>query len=135
MRKFVPVLLVAGLLAGCGNSGLGNRARPDEFAVSRQAPLVIPPDFALTPPSPGAPRPQYSSPSTQALNALFGGAAPRSPGESATLTQAGRTDAQPGVRSQAGDPDTNVVDKGAATRDIVAAPAQESPVASATTPQ
>ena len=39
------------------------------------------------------------------------------------------------MRSQVGDPDTNVVDKGAATRDIVAAPAQDSPVASATTPQ
>lgn len=135
MRKFVPVLLIAATLAGCGSGGLGNRARPDEFAVARQAPLVIPPDFALTPPSPGAPRPQDSSPSTQALNALYGGAAQRSAGESATLTQAGRTEADAGVRSQVGDPDTNVVDKGAATRDIVAAPAQDSPVASATTPQ
>lgn len=135
MRKLIPVLAVTALLAGCGSSGLGNRARPDEFAVARQAPLVIPPDFALVPPTPGSPRPQDSSPSTQALNALYGGAAPRSEGERATLTQAGRTEADAGVRSQAGDPETNVVDKGAATRDIVAAPAQDSPVASATTPQ
>lgn len=134
MRKFVPVLLIAASLAGCGKAGF-DRARPDEFAVARQAPLVIPPDFALTPPSPGAPRPQDSSPSTQALNALFGGAAPRSEGEAATLRQAGRDGADAGVRSQAGDPDTNVVDKGAATRDIVAAPAQDSPVATATTPK
>lgn len=135
MRKFVPVLALAALLAGCGSSGVGDRARPDEFAVSRQAPLVIPPDFSLTPPSPGSPRPQDSSPSTQALNALYGGVAARSEGETSTLREAGREEADAGVRSQAGDPDTNVVDKGAATRDIVAAQAQDSPVASATTPQ
>ena len=59
MRK-IPALIVAtavsALLAGCGSGGgLMNRDRPDEMAVQRQAPLVIPPDFALTPPAPGAP--------------------------------------------------------------------------------
>ena len=52
------VLLAAGgamLLAGCGSSGILGRERPDEFAVQRQAPLVVPPDFELVPP--GARRP------------------------------------------------------------------------------
>ena len=57
MRKFAPVILLAGcsvLLTACGGGGgVFNRERPDEFAVQRQAPLVVPPDFTLTPPAPG----------------------------------------------------------------------------------
>ena len=63
--------------------------RPDEFAVARQAPLVIPPDFSLVPPKPGAPRPQEADSSTQALQALFGGPAPRSAVENALTSQPG----------------------------------------------
>ena len=56
MRTLFTVIALSALLAGCGSTGFLNRARPDEFAVSRQAPLVVPPDFSLTPPNPGAPR-------------------------------------------------------------------------------
>lgn len=124
MRK-VLVIAAAGTallaLAACGNRGY-DRDRPDEFAVARQAPLVIPPDFALQPPAPGAPRPQDAGPSQQALEALFGGTAPRSPSETSALSAAGRDTADAGIRSSAGDPGTNVVDKGSVTRDILAAP-------------
>lgn len=34
------------------------REAPDEFQVVSQPPLELPPDFTLTPPRPGAPRPQ-----------------------------------------------------------------------------
>lgn len=137
MRK--GILIVAGLglvasLSACGKSGM-DRARPDEFAVARQAPLVIPPDFSLVPPSPGAPRPQDTGPANQALDAMFGGSAARSAGENATLDAAGRTSADPGVRSSAGSPGTNVVDKGSTTRDIVAAPEGDGQDARASTPQ
>ncbi len=109
------------LLASCGSSGgLLNRARPDEFAVQRQAPLVVPPDFALTPPKPGAPRPNDSTASQQSLDALFGGSAPRSEVERNTIGRAGG--AAPGIRSAVGDPGTNTVAKGEVTRDIIAAP-------------
>lgn len=121
MRKLVVVGLAALTLAGCGGGGL-NRSRPDEFAVARRAPLVVPPDFALTPPAPGAPRPQEADSSTQALQAMFGGPAPRSAPETATLGQAGASRAAPGIRSEVGSPETNAVDKGAVTRDIIAAP-------------
>ena len=57
----------------------------------------------------------------QTLEALFGGSAPRSAAERATLGEAGGV-ADPGIRSSVGDPKTNVVDKGSTTRDIVAAP-------------
>ena len=124
MRKISLVAgtaLIALALSGCGNRGF-DRARPDEFAVARQAPLVIPPDYSLVPPQPGAPRPQDTGPSAQALDALFGGTAPRSATETSALSAAGREIADAGIRSGAGDPGTNVVNKGSTTRDIVAAP-------------
>jgi len=120
MRKSLPLAVLTLALAGCGTTGMFDRDRPDEFAVSRQAPLVIPPDFALTPPNPGAPRPQANDASQQALDALFGGPAPRSEVEKDTLGRAGN--AAPGIRSQVGDPGTNTVAKGSVTRDILAAP-------------
>ncbi|SOB79862.1 Beta-barrel assembly machine subunit BamF [Sphingomonas guangdongensis] len=124
MRRVLNVAVGLALLAttaACGRGGF-NRERPDEFAVGRQAPLVIPPDYALRPPQPGAARPQDVSPSAQALDALFGGTAPRSPSETSALQAAGRESAEAGIRSAAGDPGTAVVDKGSVTRDIVAAP-------------
>ncbi|MBS0482949.1 MAG: DUF3035 domain-containing protein [Proteobacteria bacterium] len=122
-RKVPALMVLAGgslLLSACGSSGLINRVRPDEFAVQRQAPLVIPPDFALTPPAPGAPRPVDASTAAQAQEALFGPAAPRSSVESAVDSKAGQ--AAPSIRSTVGDPGTNTVYKGNVTRDIIAAP-------------
>ncbi|MBR0553271.1 DUF3035 domain-containing protein [Stakelama marina] len=136
MRKALPIaagLAAAVLVTGCAKSGL-DRTRPNEFAVARQAPLVIPPDFSLTPPQPGAPRPQDTGPAEQALQAMFGGAAPRSAVEKDTLDAAGQNSVDPGVRSEVGDADTKVVDKGSTTRDIVAAPAGDGQVARVTTP-
>lgn len=138
MRKFTCILLVAATLAGCGKTHGGfarNRGRPDEFAVARAAPLVVPPDFALRPPAPGTPRPQEADSSTLALQAMFGGPAKRSASESGALDKAGAGRADPGIRSTVGDNGTTVVDKGAATRDVVAAPASQSQGAKATTPQ
>ena len=122
MRKITLVLVTAAVaLSACGRTGV-NRDRPDEFATARQAPLVIPPDYSLTPPQPGAARPQDTGPAQQALEALFGGPAPRSATETSALGAAGRDIADAGVRSAAGDPGTVVVEKGSVTRDIVAAP-------------
>ena len=123
MRKIPALLVTLGLattLSACGGGGLFNRDRPDEFAVQRQAPLVIPPDFALTPPAPGAPRPADRSTATQAQEALFGAPAPRSDVEKAVGTRSGTAAAS--IRSTVGDPKTATVAKGAVTRDIIAAP-------------
>ncbi|WP_114521107.1 DUF3035 domain-containing protein [Altererythrobacter sp. ZODW24] len=135
MRKTTSFALLAAsaaMLAGCGSSGLMNRDRPDEFAVQRQAPLVVPPDFSLTPPTPGAPRPAEGSASEQALDVLFGGPAPRSAVETSALDRAGP--AMPGIRSAVGDPDTNTVAKGRVTQDIVAAPEGDGQAAQAVIP-
>ncbi|MEM7665489.1 MAG: DUF3035 domain-containing protein [Pseudomonadota bacterium] len=123
MRNLKSVILLASgcaMLAACGGSGVFNRDRPDEFAVQRQAPLVVPPDFSLTPPAPGAPRPAEGTAAEQALEALFGGPAARSEIERSTLDRAGA--AAPSIRSTVGDPGTNTVAKGRVTRDIIAAP-------------
>jgi hypothetical protein len=123
------------LLAGCGTGGIAGRERPDEFAVTRNQPLVIPPDYALTPPRSGEPTPIGADARTQALDALFGGPAPRSQSERSMLNSAGADRAALGARSVAGDPSTNVVDKGAVTQAIVAAPSGAGRDATVTTPQ
>jgi len=48
-----------------------NKKSPDEFAVTTKAPLVIPPDFNLRPPMPGAPPANALDPSSNAEAALF----------------------------------------------------------------
>lgn len=120
------------LLAGCGSGGFLNRERPDEFAVQLQAPLVVPPDFNLVPPAPGAPRPVEGTAAQQALDALFGGPAPRSAVEGGVISRAGTAD--PGIRSAVGDAETNTVAKGRVTQDIVAAPQGDGQSAQATIP-
>ncbi|GIX20797.1 MAG: hypothetical protein KatS3mg120_2473 [Erythrobacter sp.] len=135
MRKFAPLIVLTGaasLLAGCGSSGIFNRERPDEFAVQRQAPLVVPPDFTLRPPAPGTARPNEGTAAEQALDALFGGPAPRSRVEASVLDRAGS--AAPGIRSQVGDANTPTVAKGRVTRDIIAAPEGDGASASTVIP-
>jgi hypothetical protein len=136
--RFVKLGLAASaatlLLAGCGAGGIGGRDRPDEFAVTRNQPLVIPPDYNLTPPKSGEAGPAADV-RTQALEALFGGPAPRSASERSLLNAAGGDRVAAGARSVVGDPGTTVVDKGAVTQAIIAAPAGPGRDATASTPQ
>ena len=83
-------LVVAGLLqlGGCAKGtvqdalGMSKRA-PDEFAVVRRAPLIVPPDYDLRPPDPGAPRPNVGRTADQARVALTGSQAEPSPASQA----------------------------------------------------
>ena len=123
MKKTGALILVstgAVLLSACGSTGLFNRNRPDEFAVQRQSPLVVPPDFSLSPPKEGQPRPGDDNLQQRTLDALFGGPQARSDIERSTLGMAGTADA--GIRSTVGDPSTYTVAKGQVTRAILAAP-------------
>ena len=135
MRKAFLLIAPAILLAGCGAFGSNKPKSLDEFAVARNAPLVIPPDYSLTPPVAGTISTSAQESQAQAIEALFGGPAPRSQTETLMLERAGRDRASLGIRSTAGDPDPRVVDKGQATQAIIAAQPADSEVASAQTPQ
>ncbi len=110
-RKVTRIVLLgagAAALSACSSSlsetlGYGKEA-PDEFAIVTKAPLVIPPDYSLRPPRPGAPSPRETAPSTLAQSALLGagsvGQTTSSPsaGELALLSNAGALNADPAVR-------------------------------------
>ena len=128
-RAALAAITVLGLSA-CGSSGMFGRDAPDEFAIGRSAPLVVPPDYNLAPPRPGAPRPMETDAQTQAMEALFGPGvrpAPKSAGEQKLLDDAG-VRPEPSARSTAGDPATEVVNKGALLKTIIdAQPANTDP--------
>lgn len=112
LRQIAPslaVLAVCTALAGCGDQiyrdlGLIHDA-PDEFTVTTRAPLAMPPDFALPPPRPGAPRPQEQSEQQKAEQALVPQMALGTPpaansaGQRALVQEAGPP-VGPGIRSQ-----------------------------------
>ena len=131
MRKAISALVIVAAVATSGCAALGGRrAAPDEFEVARNAPLIIPPDFSLAPPVAGTQGLTAGEAQQQAIDALFGGPAPRSASETSLLDEAGGN-APLGIRSTVADPDTRVVDKGQTTLQILAAPAANSNIASA----
>ena len=108
-RLVAALTLTAGLGAlGFGMSGCSSAAAalgmtkvtPDEFRVVTKAPLTVPPDFAMRPPTPGQPRPQELQPESAARNALLGqrNAQARSEGEKLLASKAGGDKADPLVR-------------------------------------
>jgi hypothetical protein len=83
---------------------------PDEFAVTTKAPLIIPPDFNLRPPSPGAAPLNQTDPTSSAEVAMFNTEDPASvaaqmqgnysPAEKMLLAHAGVQNADPTIRAQ-----------------------------------
>jgi hypothetical protein len=114
--RIAPVVLAASaaiLLSGCGTTGFGRGRGPDEFAVARNAPLVVRPGEADV----GA-----QDPRAQALQALFGGPQPRSAVENNMLQVAHSERAALGARSVAGDPRTAVVSRGTLVQTMLQLP-------------
>lgn len=129
MRK---ILTAALLIAAVGLSGCATRGKtPDEFAVARNAPLIVPPDFNLAPPVAGTAGLTPGEAQQQAIDTLFGGPAPRSNAETSLLDAAGRNDAQLGIRSTVWDPNTRIVDHGQTTLTILNAQPADSNIATA----
>lgn len=112
------------LLAGCTSSR----------APIAQSPLVIPPDYGLTPPPPGQITTEID-PRTQGLPAIFGGAAQRSEIERQFLQRAGIDRAAAGARSSGADANTVVTERGQVTRTILALPEGDGQEASVSVPQ
>lgn len=128
MRNSLTLLLL--VTAALAVNGCRMRGK-EEFAVAKNAPLVIPPDFSLAPPVTGAAGLSPTDAQQQAVDTLFGGSAPRPQIESSLLERAGGDMVKPGIRSTVWDPDTRVVDKGEATLAILSAQPANSDVASA----
>lgn len=107
-------------LSGCSGlrQAMGiDKVSPDEFAIVTKAPLVIPPDYNLRPPRPGAPRAATFSPQMEAHEALFGeGSSPVADGivtsgELAILQGTGAGEADPTIREVLAADLGNVVQK------------------------
>jgi hypothetical protein len=123
------LLVACTMVVACGTTGSifgSNKKDQDELAVTRQAPLTVPPDFSLRPPKPGAPRPQEVDAQGQAIQAIFGPGAqipPKSAGEQALLERAGANNRiSTDIRSTLRDDGTEIVDKGVIVKDILDAP-------------
>ena len=83
----IACLLLGSLVSGCTDfrRAVGmDRVGPDEFAVESRAPLTIPPEFDLRPPTPGAARPQEVTSAERARKAIDT-AGPGEPGKQATF--------------------------------------------------
>ena len=124
-RLLVVLALLAApaMLSGCDSTkealGLTKKA-PDEFSVVTKAPLVLPPEFGLRPPQPGAPRPQDRTAQDRARTALgLTGQAPgtgpdtaaRSAGENALLQLAHATHPDPDIRRKINDEYTQLAER------------------------
>jgi hypothetical protein len=137
MVKWLVIGAGALALSACGSSGIFGRDAPDEFAIGRSAPLVVPPDYNLTPPRPGAPRPMEQDSQTRAIEALFGPGVrvpPKSASEELLLKGAGADRVEAGARSTAGDPETSVVNKGTLLKTIIdAEPGSSDPATASVT--
>lgn len=99
------IAVAAASVTGCAGvrQAVGaDKIAPDEFKVVTKAPLVMPPDYQLRPPRPGAPRPQELDPDGQARAAVFGQDVGRqaTEGERALVAKAGAEAIDPAIRAQ-----------------------------------
>ena len=115
----IPMLV----LGGCGTiqkiSGKGKNP-PDEFAVITRPPLSLPPEYSLSPPTPGEATPQDLASSVETLRALFPNnenVVPQLSIGEAALLRSIEARALADVRSSVGS-DTEVAEKGTLMEDI-----------------
>jgi len=124
VRNMALVVAASLALSGCGGfkNALGlSKYAPDEFAVVSKAPLIIPPEFNLLPPKPGAARPMEAAPRDRAFQAIFPNAQITdlpSPGERALLRASKAQTADPNIRLEVAS-ETDVVRKGTYTKEIL----------------
>lgn len=119
-RLILSFLLVPFALTACGHNvkkSLGlERNAPDEFAVMNRAPLTMPPNFNLMPPTPGAKSPQEALAANDAQDLVLGDQAAstnpgNSAGQAALLSQAGANKNNAAVRQELAKPQTSTTEK------------------------
>ena len=105
-------------LPGCSDMrvALGmDRVGPDEFAVELRAPLLIPPDFNLRPPQPGAARPNEVTAAERARRAIDSAGAGE-PGKQATFALRASSDGLSSAPGSQLDPSRQVQDNSMASK-------------------
>ncbi|HSM96215.1 MAG TPA: DUF3035 domain-containing protein [Rhizomicrobium sp.] len=126
------VLLAAGLsLMSCDTireaAGI-TKEPPDEFAVVTKAPLIIPPDYNLHPPKPGAAPLNQTSPTESAQAALYGDdtaavaatiSGNYSQAEKLLLAQSGAATADDSIRRTIAADNANAEDTGSLTDSLL----------------
>lgn len=122
MKSFNTIFLVlVGLVAlsACETAqeqlGLTKEA-PDEFKVVKRAPLEMPPNYTLRPPSPGTARPQEQETAEEARETVLGNASAQntytpSGSEAALLQAAGATQTDPAIRRKVDEETANMRDE------------------------
>src|ERR1700761_6815489 len=150
MRVLRFAILGASLvaLAACSSireeAGLTKQS-PDEFAVTTKAPLIIPPNFNLRPPAPGAAPLNQTDPTASAEVAMFNTEDPAiaaaqmqgnyTPGERMLLAHAGVQNADPTIRAQLQSDERNMQGADSSFTDrILGSPAKAAPQAKGATP-
>lgn len=124
-RTIMILVLTAMTLSACGTlrkiAG-DDKNPPDEFKIVEKPPLIMPPDYNLRPPRPGAPEAQDLQPAISIEQILASGdftvPLPASPGELALLKVLIQGRPTANVRSNAG-AETTVVEKGTLLSDIL----------------
>lgn len=125
MKRFMTIKLAIGglaALAALGATACNSGPRtPDEFRVMRKAPLTVPPEYNLRPPTPGSARPQELSPDVQARVAVFGAdiGAEASEGEKAFIAAAGGGAIDRSVRAQVDFDSAQVIRKNRSFADAI----------------
>ena len=134
MRRIATVALIGGLavsLSACDSlresAGLA-KDTPDEFAVVTKAPLIIPPDYNLHPPKPGAAPLNQTSPTQSAQAALYGDDTAQiaasingdySQAEKLLLAQSGAATADDSIRRTIAADNANAEDTGSLTDSLL----------------
>ena len=113
------VLTLAACASGPRDPGI-NDAQQDEFRVVTKAPLTVPPDYSLRPPTPGVARPLELTAGDNAVTA-FGSTIGQnaSAGERALVAVAGANAVNPVIRTQVDFEETNALRKSTAFSDRV----------------
>jgi len=129
----LALVAIAGCIAATSLSGCTSAKRafgmqkvaPDEFAVVTKPPLVLPPDYYLRPPQPGAPNPAQIEPGGMAEAALFGreglsdNAMGYTGGEASLLDTAGGAQASPNIRQVLNAETASLVEKDSSITDKI----------------
>jgi hypothetical protein len=120
--------MAMGSLSGCAGAKRAfgmEKVAPDEFTVVTKPPLVLPPDYSLRPPRPGAPSPSDIEPVGNAETALFGreglseNAQGYTSGEVGLLETTGGSGVNPNIRKVLNAETASLIEKDASIADKI----------------